>query len=189
MNLKIKNRLRSLYYFKSYRKFKEKGNNLIFSKGGVFIRPQEISFGSNIFISRNFHISARNLLFGNDIMIGPNLVIECDNHIINIIGKRMFEIRAVRKGSFVKIEDDVWIGANVTILADVKVGEGVVIGAGSVVTKSLPPYVVCAGVPCRPIKSRFSSKNDLKEHIQTVQSKLSIEEILTNWRQLGFNKI
>ncbi len=54
------------------------------------------------------------------------------------------------------IGGDVWIGANVLILRSVKyVGHGVVIGAGSVVTKDIPEYGVEAGVPARVIKYRF----------------------------------
>jgi acetyltransferase-like isoleucine patch superfamily enzyme len=52
------------------------------------------------------------------------------------------------------IQDDVWVGCNVTILKDVEVGEGAVIGAGSVVTDDIEPYTVVAGNPARPIDVR-----------------------------------
>ena len=178
----IKNKLRSIYYFNSLRKFKQKGGNLIFSKGGVFIRPEEISLGSNIFISRNFHISARNLFFGSDIMIGPNLVVECDNHTTNLIGKRMFEVQNIRNGNFVKIEDDVWIGANVTILSNTIISEGTIVGAGSIVNKSLPPYSICVGLPCKPIKPRFSI-DELIEHFKLVKTKYKIDDIIKIWKK------
>ena len=165
---KIKNILRYIYYFKSFSRFKSKGKNLLFSKGGVFIRPEEISFGSNVFIAHNFHVSARNLVFKNNIMIGPNLVIECDNHIYNEIGKTMFENRDIRNISGITIEDDVWIGANVIILSGVTIGEGSIIGAGSVVTKSQPKYSICVGNPCKPIKDRFSSE-ELKRHLKKLK--------------------
>lgn len=47
-----------------------------------------------------------------------------------------------------------WIGANSVITAGVKVGDGCVIGAGSVVTKDLPPYSVCVGVPAKFLRNR-----------------------------------
>jgi virginiamycin A acetyltransferase len=49
----------------------------------------------------------------------------------------------------------VWIGEDVIILSGVTVGDGVVIGAGSIVSKSLEPYTVCVGVPCKSVKKRF----------------------------------
>ena len=54
------------------------------------------------------------------------------------------------------IESDVWIGRNVTILAGVHIGRGSTVGAGAVVTKSLPPYCVALGVPAKPIKFKWS---------------------------------
>jgi acetyltransferase-like isoleucine patch superfamily enzyme len=53
------------------------------------------------------------------------------------------------------IGPDVWIGQGSLIRAGVRIGVGAVIGAGSVVTKDVPPYTVAAGVPCRPIRRRF----------------------------------
>lgn len=72
----------------------------------------------------------------------------------------------------VVIEDDVWCGANVTILKGVTIGRGSVVAAGAVVTKSFPPYSIIGGVPAKLIKMRFSPEeivqheallNNLKE--------------------------
>lgn len=56
------------------------------------------------------------------------------------------------------IENDVWIGANVTILGGVTIHNGAVIGAGSIVTKDCPPYSICVGNPAKVIKFRFEKK-------------------------------
>ncbi len=56
--------------------------------------------------------------------------------------------------SNIVIEDGVYIGCNVTVLAGVTIGKGAAIGAGSVVTKDIPPGVVAAGVPCRVLRSK-----------------------------------
>ena len=56
------------------------------------------------------------------------------------------------------IEDDVWLGCNVTILKGVTIGRGSVVAAGAVVTKSCEPYSLIAGVPARVIKKRFSAE-------------------------------
>ena len=56
------------------------------------------------------------------------------------------------------IEDEVWIGANVTILPGIKVGKCSVIGAGSIVTKDVPEYSIVAGIPAKVIK-KIGEKN------------------------------
>lgn len=53
---------------------------------------------------------------------------------------------------------DVWIGQGVFIKAGVRIGVGAVIGAGAVVTKNVPPYMIAAGNPCRPIRMRFNDE-------------------------------
>ena len=58
----------------------------------------------------------------------------------------------------VVIEEDVWLGANVTVLPGVTIGEGSVIAAGAVVTKDVAPYSIVAGVPAQEIRKRFDEK-------------------------------
>lgn len=52
------------------------------------------------------------------------------------------------------LEDDVWLGVNVVVLKGVKIGRGAIVSAGSVVTKSIPPYEIWAGIPARKISER-----------------------------------
>lgn len=56
----------------------------------------------------------------------------------------------------VTIGNDVWTGHNVNVMAGVSVGDGAIIGAGSVVTKDVPPFAIVAGVPARVVRMRFS---------------------------------
>lgn len=67
----------------------------------------------------------------------------------------------------VKLGHDVWIGANAIIMPGLTVGNGAIIGAGAVVTKDIPPYAICAGVPAKIIKFRFES--DMVEKIESLE--------------------
>lgn len=164
---------------------KRMGKNNRFGPKGIFKHPGEIYLGDNIYIAPNFLISARNLKFGNNIIIGPNLLLECDDHVFKNVGKTIWETYTVERtfGS-VTIEDDVWIGGNVTILKNVIIGEGCIIGAASVVTKSLPPYSICVGTPCRPINVRFNPE-ELETHLSLVKSDYKINTIIDSWKKSG----
>lgn len=67
------------------------------------------------------------------------------------------EMSKIRKPA-PSIGNDVWIGANVTILRGVKIGNGSIVAAGSVVTKDVPPYAIVGGIPAKVLKYRFSEK-------------------------------
>ncbi|MFP4488753.1 MAG: acyltransferase, partial [Bacteroidales bacterium] len=152
--------------------------------GGRFYHHREISFGDSIYIGPGFHISAYKLSIGNGVQIGPRLLIECHDHTFNVVGKTLWEIRKIKNYGGVSIEDDVWIGANVSILKGVTIGEGTVVGASSVVTRSLPPYTVCVGIPCKPVKKRFAD-NDLEEHLKQLASGYSPGEVRASWQEAG----
>jgi len=62
------------------------------------------------------------------------------------------------KPKIVEIGNDVWIGKNATILSNIRVGNGAIIGTGAIVTKDVPDYAVVAGVPANIIKYRFSKE-------------------------------
>jgi len=63
------------------------------------------------------------------------------------------DVASTGTGLTTEIGDSVWIGARVTILGGSHVGEGSVIGAGSVVDGEIPPFVIAAGIPARPLAS------------------------------------
>ena len=66
------------------------------------------------------------------------------------------------------IEDDVWVGLGSILLSGVKIGEGSIIAAGSVVTKDVESYSIYAGNPARKIKNRFDTIIELQEHSKII---------------------
>lgn len=86
---------------------------------------------------------------------------------------------ALSKGPII-IEDDVWIGTDCILLSGITIGQGSVIAAGSVVTKSHPPYCIIGGNPAKVIKRRFSD-DECELLIKNIDySKLEEEELKKN---------
>ena len=93
------------------------------------------------------------------------------------------KITSFSKGDIV-IEDDVWIGVNVTILSGVTIGQGAIIAAGSVVTSNVEPYSIYGGVPAKLIKKRFN--DDIIKKLKTIDfSKLDYDKILKYKNELS----
>ena len=94
---------------------------------------------------------------GNHVNLAQNITVTGLNHNFEDVNIPIDEQGV--STSPVVIEDDVWIGANAVILPGVTIGKHCVVAAGSVVSKSIPPYSVCAGVPARVLKQYdFDSK-------------------------------
>ncbi|GAU77781.1 CatB-related O-acetyltransferase [Fusibacter sp. 3D3] len=109
------------------------------------------------------HAEVNSIKIGAFTSIAQNVSIQEFNHnhnrpttfaINHSIFKTSFKDDAVSKGSIL-IEDDVWIGSNVTLLSGVTIGRGSIIGAGTVVTKNIPRYSIAVGNPAKIIKKRF----------------------------------
>jgi len=90
---------------------------------------------------------------GDNVMIGPHCTLAAGNHDFKQTAKPMRHAGSISSGPII-IEDDVWIGANVTITDGVRVGRGAVVAANSAVTKNVVEYAIVGGVPARPIGSR-----------------------------------
>ncbi len=93
---------------------------------------------------------------GNYVMISSDVAIVGGDHRFDIPGTPL--IFSGRPNQAVTtIEDDVWIGYRAVINAGVRIGRGVIIAAGSVVTKDIEPYTIVGGDPARPIRKRFDT--------------------------------
>jgi acetyltransferase-like isoleucine patch superfamily enzyme len=112
-----------------------------------------ISMGSNCTVNSYAILYGHGgLQIGNDVRIAPQVMIMPMNHIYK---DPQVPIRKQGiKAQGIKIEDDVWLGAGAIILDGVTIGRGSVIGAGAIVTKSIPSYSVAVGIPAKIIKKR-----------------------------------
>lgn len=119
-------------------------------------------YGKNIHIGNNFTgnfnltiLDINEVHIGDNVMIGPNTTITTVGHPLSPEKRR----RHLGQASEIKIGNDVWIGANVTVLPGVSIGNNVVVGAGAVVTKDIPDNSLAVGVPAKVIRE---IENDLK---------------------------
>lgn len=112
-----------------------------------------------------FYCTEAPLTIGKKVIFGPHPTIITGDHRIDVIGKYIMDSKEKlpENDAPVVIEDDVWTGANVTILKGVTIGKGSVIAAGAVVTKSFPPYSIIGGVPAKLLKMRFTP-DEIEKH-------------------------
>lgn len=94
---------------------------------------------------------------GDDVLIGPKCYITGGgNYFTDRIDITIREQGHIKTGGSV-LEDDIWLGANVSILGGVIFKKGCIAGTGAVVTKSFPKYSVCLGVPAKAIRNRATT--------------------------------
>ena len=132
---------------------------------GVYIRPMSSDFkglwnlsvgdGTSIPKGSTIYCTDAPCTIGKKVLFGPNPTIITGDHRIDLLGKHIADVTVEDKfvdgvnvyDQPVVIEDDVWCGANVTILKGVTIGHGSVVAAGAVVTESFPPYSIIGGIP------------------------------------------
>lgn len=125
-------------------------------------------------ISRDFVVGAHSIMgfgcwippnvrAGNYVMFAPGVAVVGADHRYDISGTPMLFSGRVPLPETI-IEDDVWLGYGVTLMAGVRVGRGSIVAAGSIVTRDVPPYSVVAGVPAKVIKQRFEGPAAIAAH-------------------------
>ncbi|MEU1472926.1 sugar O-acetyltransferase [Streptomyces sp. NPDC005761] len=121
----------------------------------VLLPPFHAAFGSNVHIGDDFFgnvnltlVDDVDIRIGNDVMIAPSVTLTTTGHPVHPARRDDFG----RFSEPIVIEDKVWIGSNVVILPGVRIGYGSVIGAGSVVSRTIPPMTVALGTPCRVVR-------------------------------------
>jgi acetyltransferase-like isoleucine patch superfamily enzyme len=118
-------------------------------------RPYSIHIGDDVAIHEynNLRAAGGDITIGNHCQIAQHCTLVAANHEIDT-AEYMINAPLESRRHSITIEDDVWIAANCVILPGVTIGRGAVVGAGTVVTKSVPPYAVVGGVPARLIRLR-----------------------------------
>ncbi|MFX0195627.1 MAG: acyltransferase [Candidatus Hodarchaeota archaeon] len=124
----------------------------------------KIGIGNNVLLFRNATIVAmKKIIIGNYCLIAENVTIRDQDHAFTNSSK------PIKSQGFVInpviLEDNVWVGTGTTILRGVRIGKGSVIGANSVVKKSIPSYSIAAGIPAKVVKIRDNSKRDTYEDL------------------------
>lgn len=135
--------------------FKSTGENINIEHGAYFGSGKDIEIGHNSGIGFNCRVYGP-LKIGDDVMMGPDVMIFTQNHKTESLDIPMRLQTAPKEA--VCIGDDVWIGARAIILPGKKIGKGVIIGAGAVVTKDVPDYAVVGGNPAKIIKFRCNEQ-------------------------------
>ena len=110
---------------------------------------RHVHFGSNIYANFNLTlVDDTHIYVGDFTQFGPNVVLATAGHPIDPeLRERYYQYNAP-----VRIGRNCWLGANVVVVPGVTMGDNVVVGAGSVVTKDLPSNVVAVGNPCRILR-------------------------------------
>nr|WP_295221780.1 sugar O-acetyltransferase [uncultured Chryseobacterium sp.] len=113
-------------------------------------------YGYNIEVGENFYanhnlviLDCAKVVFGDNVFIGPNCSFYTANHPIDVKQRN----EGLESAHPIKVGNNVWFGGNVVVLPGITIGNNSVIGAGSVVTRSIQDNVIAVGNPCRVIKT------------------------------------
>lgn len=139
-----------------YDKINKAAKEVIPDSESLFITPPfYCEYGTHIKLGNNFYanyncvmLDVAQITIGDNCMFGPNVSIYTAGHPVHPVTRNT----GYEYGKEVSIGDNCWIGGSVTIAGGVKIGNNVVIGAGSVVTKDIPDSVIAVGNPCRVLR-------------------------------------
>ena len=118
-------------------------------------QPFACDYGYNIEIGENFYMNVNGVIldgapviFGNNVFVGPSCGFYTAGHPLQAEPRN----RGLEYAYPIRVGNNVWIGAQVCVLPGVTIGDNCVIGAGSVVTRNIPPFSLAVGNPCRVIR-------------------------------------
>ena len=184
------NYLKQLICLYIFKKKWRKRNIYNFTRAKTIFPMDKVNIGNDTYGELNFKFfggANEYISIGNYVSIGPNVYFcaggeHALNHLMTypFYDKYYGKNESISKGPII-IEDDVWIGCNVTILSGVRIGKGAVIAAGSVIHKDIPPYaIVCSN---RIIKYRFE-QTIIDELLKFEYNNLDRQKLKTNINKL-----
>lgn len=129
---------------------KKVGKNVNIEKGAHF--TPDLVIGDNSGVGINSEMNGP-VTIGKNVMMGPEVIVYTSAHAHARTDISMME-QGFEEPRPVTIGNDVWIGRRAMIMPGVTIGDGCIIAAGAVVTRSTPPYTIVAGVPAKVVKYR-----------------------------------
>lgn len=179
MLINLLKELRCLLLCKTIWRKYQIGKNFHSGKSVILWAKNQLVIGDNFYIGKFSQIEC-DAIIGNNVLLANRVaLIGRYDHNYQQIGVPIRLASQIRhsnyswKGLILKIviEDDVWIGFGSIILSGVKIGQGSIIAAGSVVTKDVEPYSIYGGIPAKKLDDRFENTEDLAEHIRLYNIK------------------
>ncbi|AFQ45946.1 acyltransferase [Desulfosporosinus meridiei] len=149
------------------------------------------AMGENVMIqSRKIPLYGRLIRFHNNIMVASNVTFLTHDVTHNILNKAFPDHKFTEKIGCIEIMDDVFIGANSTILYNVRIGPQAIVAAGSVVTKDVPENTIVGGNPARVIgifddyvKKRLLDLNAYSEDLKPKKQRINQKLVVLEWEK------
>ena len=129
------------------------GEAISLASGADIRAPHFVQLGHHISFGRNFTCEV-DLRVGDHVLISSNVSFVGKDHPFENPSITVYEAARI-DNSVVEVGSDVLIGYGTIVVGPTRIGDGCIVGAGSVVIHDLPPYMVCAGVPAKAIRPRF----------------------------------
>ncbi|MEA4862473.1 MAG: CatB-related O-acetyltransferase [Victivallaceae bacterium] len=171
------NRLRSFLFFNLKAPWVKRSGMTRIPWGTVMWSPhRDVKMGHHIQFGHGCVVEC-DVEFGNYVMVARGVAfVGRDDHRIDVLGREIWNSgRGDTHKTFVG--NDVWICHNSTIIAGIRIGDGAIVAAGSVVVKDVEPYSIVGGNPARFIRARFEPEQ-LAKHLKLMADKQQISNNL-----------
>ena len=153
------------------------GRNVSIGSNFIIAGGENITIGDDCAIGPNcvFYAALAPITLGRAVMVSPNVTMITGEHRTDVIGEYMRnitpEMKLPQNDKPIIIEDDVWIGSNVTIMKGVTIGRGSIIHAGAVISRKIKPYTIYINDKMKV--SRFTDE-EIQEHEKKLHEKYGV---------------